>query len=77
MAILLNLVTNLTDKPETPYSDEMTSLSSRASSFHCRRSLFGFLYSDACQPCAPADIRSVVSHIRVSSADESSIGRAH
>ena len=51
--------------------------------FRCHRELrhfivFAFLYSDGCQPRAPADIRSIVSHFRVhvSTADESSLGRA-
>ena len=70
---LTTTLCHLMDKPETP-----------SSSFHrCYRELrhlivFGLLYSDGCQPSAPADIRSIVSHFRVhvSSADESSHGRA-
>ena len=62
---------HMMDKPETLSSDE----------YRCHRELchlivFGFLYSGGCQPSAPADIRLIISPCRVSSADESSLGRA-
>ena len=39
--------------------------------------VFGVSNSDGCEPNAPADIRSIFSHSRVSPADKISFGRAH
>ena len=38
--------------------------------------VFGVSNCDECQPNVPADIRSIVSHFRVSPADKISLGRA-
>ena len=51
------------------------------SSHRCHRELCHFIVfdvsnSDECQPNVPADIRSIVSHFRVSLADKISLGRA-
>ena len=49
------------DKPEPPSSDDVAANQSFVIS------MYSVTYSDGCQPSATADIRSIVSHFRVSS----------